>query len=132
MRTTTGGNTIAGENTIDPIEHTHADPKDGPPPRSWLDKGVARLVALAIAVALAAVLVLSLGDDVQALVRGEDPTMDENAEFRVENPATAACIEQRTGHVDGMLQDGVITQAQHASFRENAIWMCTQGVPAVR
>ena len=120
------------ENTIDPIKHTHADPKDGPPPRSWLDKGIARIVALAIAVGLALVLVLSLGDDVQALVRGDDPTMEENAEYRVDDPAIATCIEQRTGHVDGMLSDGVITEAQHASFRENAIWMCTQGLPAQR
>lgn len=120
------------ENTIDPIEHTHADPKDGPPPRSWLDRGIARLVALALAVGLALVLVLSLGDGVLALVRGEDPTADENAQFRVEDPATAACIEQRTGAVDNMLADDVITPAQHASFRENAIWMCTQGLPAQR
>ena len=121
-----------GENTIDPIEHTHADPKDGPPPRSWLDRGVARLVALAIALGLAAVLVLSLGDDVQALVRGEDPTTDETAEFRVEDPAVAECIERRGSDIDGMLSDGVITAAQHADFRERALWMCTQGVPSVR
>ena len=120
------------ENTIDPIGHTHADPKDGPPPRSWLDRGAARLVALAIAVGLALVLVLSLGDDVQALVSGEDATVDEQAEFRVDDPAIASCIEQRTGHVDGMLSDGVIDASQHASFRENAIWMCTQGLPAQR
>ena len=120
------------ENTIDPIEHTHADPADGPPPRSWLDKGIARIVALAIAVGLGLVLVLSLGDDVQALVRGEDVTMDEQAEFRVDDPAISECIAQRTGHVDGMLSEGVITEAQHTSFRENAIWMCTQGLPAQR
>ena len=114
------------ENTIDPIEHTHADPKDGPPPRSWLDRGAARLVALAIAIGLAAVLVLSLGDDVQALV-GDGGGIEE-ADLVVEDPAMQACIDQRAGDVDAMLADGILSEAQHASFRARAIQLCEAGV----
>ena len=114
------------ENTIDPIRHTHADPKDGPPPRSWLDRGAARLVALAIAVGLAAVLVLSLGDEVSALVAGQ-PNAASQTEIVVENDARALCIAQRTADVDNLLAEGVITEAQHADFSRRAGLMCETG-----
>lgn len=115
-----------GENTIDPIGHTHADPADGPPPRSWLDRGAARLVALGIAVALALVLVLSLGDEVVALVGGQENAASETA-IVVEDPAKAACIAQRTADVDALLADNVITPGQHEDFRRRASLMCETG-----
>ena len=115
------------ENTIDVRAHTHADPKDGPPPRSWLDKGVARLVAFAIAAALALALFVGLGDEVMALV-SDQPIVAEGEEAGlVDDPAVATCIEQRGGDVDRMLADGVITDAQHADFRNRAVALCRSG-----
>ena len=120
------------ENTIDPIAHTHATPADrrgadGPPPRSWLDKGVARLVALAIAVALAALLVLSLGDDVMALagygdVEGEELSPD--AQTLEADPRINACIAERVGHVERMAADGLIRPDQVADWTARAGALC--------
>lgn len=45
------------------------------------------------------------------------------------NPALAACIAERTGHVDTMLEEGVITPEQGESFRARAIQFCEQTVP---
>ena len=117
---------LAHENTIDPIRHTHADPSDGPPPRSWLDRGVARLVALAIAVGLALILVLSLGDDVVALVDGEANAPSQTA-IVVEDDARALCIAQRTADVDDLLAEQVITPEQHEDFARRAGLMCETG-----
>ena len=113
------------ENTIDPIAHTHADPKDGPPPRSWLDRGAARLVALAIAVVLGLVLVLSLGEEVVALVNGQENAASETVV--VADDARSRCIAQRTADVDKLLAERVITPAQHEDFSRRAGLMCETG-----
>ena len=115
------------ENTIDPLEHTHARPKDGPPPRSWLDKGVARLAAFAIAAVLALVLFVGLGDEVVALVSDEELGSEVGGAEIVEDPAVRTCIDQRAGDVDQMLADGVISETQHADFRNRAIQLCVTG-----
>ena len=116
------------ENTIDVARHTHADPKDGPPPRSWLDKGIARLVALGIAACLALALFVGLGDEFTALVSDEEVGDDGLRAEVVLDPAVTACIEQRGGDVDDLLATGVITEAQHADFKSRAVLMCENGV----
>ena len=126
------------ENTIDPIEHTHARPADargseGPPPRSWLDKGIARIAALVIALALAAVLVLSLGDDVLALAGLASE--DEAEETLSEDPAIASCIEERSGHVTTLQNDGLLTDAQARDWVARATALCRdapESAPNVR
>lgn len=116
------------ENTIDVMEHTHARPKDGPPPRSWLDKGLARLVALAVAAVLGILLVTTLGDEVLAVAGLSNETVGDSDEFElVEDPAVRECIEQRGGDVDTLYADGAITEAQHADFRSRAVAMCLSG-----
>ena len=115
------------ENTIDPMEHTHAHPKDGPPPRSWLDKGVARLVAFGVAAVLALVLFVGLGDEVVALVSDEELGNETGGAEIVEDAATQACIDQRAGDVDTLLADGVISDEQHRDFRNRAIQLCVTG-----
>ena len=126
------------ENTIDPIEHTHAKPadmagSDSPPPRSRLDKGVARLVALAIALALSAVLILSLGDEVLALAGvGAKEELDEGVG---EDPAIASCIAEREGHVATLRQDGLLSDAQADDWIARATALCRdvpQSAPSVR
>ena len=117
---------VTRENTIDVMEHTHARPKDGPPPRSWLDKGIARLVALALAAVLGILLVTTLGDEVLAVAGlGDDTAVAGDDDFDlVTDPAVQTCIEQRAGDVDTLYADGVITEAQHADFRSRAVAMC--------
>ena len=115
------------ENTIDVREHTHTDPRKGPPPRSWLDTVMARLVALGLAALLAIGLVAGLGDRVVALVSDEEIEPTGGAEI-VLDPAVTRCIEQRGGDVDQLLADGVITDVQHADFRRRAVQMCQDGV----
>ena len=115
------------ENTIDPIEHTHAVPadrpnSDGPPPRSWLDKGIARLVALGIAGGLALLLVLSLGDDVLALAGLNEEA--EETEQLAEDPAITACIEERSNHVATLRQDGLLSDAQADDWITRATALC--------
>ena len=116
------------ENTIDVRQHTHADPREGPPSRSWLDKGIARLVALGVAAVLGAVLILGLGDQVVAVVSDEEPAGDGPVAEIVRDPEVTACIEQRGGDIDDMLARGVITDGQHADFRARAVQMCENQV----
>ena len=119
----------ARENTIDVMEHTHRHPEDGPPPRSWLDKGIARLLALALAIGLGALLFLSMGDEVMAVAGlGPDREVCEEGQAElVDDPATALCIEQRGGDVDTLYADGAISEAQHRDFRARAVAMCRSG-----
>ena len=126
------------ENTIDPIEHTHGKPADmaghdGPPPRSWLDRGIARLVALGIAGALAAALVLSLGDDVLALAGfAVETELDDGLD---EDPTIASCIGEREGHVAQLRQDGLLSDAQAEDWIARATALCRdvpQSAPSVR
>ena len=118
------------ENTIDVAEHTHAHPEDGPPPRSWLDKGAARLVALGIAGLLGLALFLGLGDEVVALVSDEQTEAQMAGAEIVEDAGVQACIDQRAGDVDRLLADGVITDVQHEGFRSRAIQLCVTGAQA--
>ena len=114
------------ENTIDVASHTHANPKDGPAPRSWLDKGIARLLALALAVVFGALLFTQLGDELME-VAGLAPAATDADDAPVDlvaDPQVALCMEQRGGDVDEMLAQGVITEAQHTSFRNRAVRLC--------
>ena len=115
------------ENTIDVAEHTHAHPEDGPPPRSWLDKGIARLVALGIAGLLGLALFLGLGDEVVALVSDQQTEAQMDGADIIEDANVQACIDQRAGDVDQLLADGVITEVQHQGFRSRAIQLCVTG-----
>jgi len=44
----------------------------------------------------------------------------------VSNPALAACLQQRIGDVDRMKEDGILSDAQYASFRARAEELCVQ------
>lgn len=55
----------------------------------------------------------------------------EAAEVSDANPELAACIAERTGHVDRMLEDGVVSADQAASFRERAIQFCESQFPPI-
>ncbi len=45
------------------------------------------------------------------------------------NPEFIACRSERTGHVEKMLSDGVIDQAQHDQFTERAVSYCAAQFP---
>lgn len=47
-----------------------------------------------------------------------------------ENPALAACLEERLGHVKKMQEDGVIGDKQAAAFSQRATTLCNAQNPA--
>ena len=47
-----------------------------------------------------------------------------------ENPALAACLEERLGHVAQMQEDGVIGEKQAAAFSQRATSLCNVQNPS--
>ena len=94
----------------------------------------ARAIALVIGVGVLGYMFTTWGDEMQALVAAEDsaPLVTPVGEERVSkpNPALDACLEQRVGHVDQMLKDGVIGEHQHGQFAIRARQLCVAQNPA--
>jgi hypothetical protein len=96
-------------------------------PRSFADTIFARLIALAIAVLIAAILYVNWGKDIRNLASGNVPALPvlgEQAPVQTVNPGLQNCLESRVGDVDKMKADGVINDAQYASFRQRAEQLC--------
>lgn len=89
---------------------------------SALDGRAARGVAALVLVGALAALAYFHREDLFAPEAVEGP----NA-----NPELAACIAERTGHVDKMLEDGLVDADQAASFRERAVQFCESQFPPV-
>lgn len=85
--------------------------------RSFIDGPGARIVAVLVLIGVGAVLAAMHWDDVFA------PEGEAGAGL---DPAVAACIAERVGHVDRMVADGVVAAAQADSFRARAIQFCEQ------
>lgn len=92
----------------------------------------ARLIALAIAGAVAVALYLSWGAEVAAILDTGQiaalPTGDA-PEVKPQNPALDACLSKRLGDVDQMLADGVIGEAQARDFKSRAQALCIDQNP---
>ena len=101
---------------------------------SFADTTAARLIALCLALLIAIILVYNYKQDFAAMfsdsptgslpVTNVDTPQDEAA-----NPALAACLAQRIGDVDRMKEEGILSEAQYASFRANAEELCFQQNP---
>ncbi len=95
--------------------------------RSFADSIFARLIALAIAVLIGWVFYVNWADDIRALFADKGPgipIITQQTPVQTANPALQACLKQRVGDVDKMKADGVINDAQYASFRERAEQIC--------
>lgn len=101
--------------------------------RSILDTPLARLMALAIAIGIGALIYTTWQDDIRILLAGDTPTLpmvEATATPAPENPALAACLEQRIGDVEQMRSDGIIDEAQYTTFRQRAEDLCRAQNPA--
>lgn len=92
---------------------------------------IMRLLAAIIGVAIFAFLVTTWGDDMKRLAAsfsdGEStPLVQPVGEERItdENPALAACLDERLGHVAQMKAEGVINEHQSQQFAARATSLC--------
>lgn len=88
---------------------------------AFIDRPAARYVAGGIA----GLMVLLL------LVINREALFGGSAQVEVEaaNPDYVACLEERLGHVDGMVADGVITSVQAEDFKARATALCAGQFP---
>jgi hypothetical protein len=87
----------------------------------FLDTAAARVLALAVAMAAAAVIAFYHRAD---LLPKPAPGADAGL-----NPQFVACRDERVGQVDRMRSDGVIGDAQVEIFKERAIAFCAAQFP---
>lgn len=101
--------------------------------RKFVDTGIARVVALLLALLFAFLLYYHYKDDFARLASNEvEVGLPEatTASIAETNPALAQCLQKRIGDVNQMKQDGVLSQAQYASFKTRAEDLCVQQNPA--
>lgn len=98
-----------------------------------LDSTFARMLALVLAGLIAVLFYLNWSNDLANLFasRPAGPEVVEEAVPVEEiNPELAGCLKQRVGDVDNMQQEGILSDAQYADFKERAIQLCRQLHPA--
>lgn len=98
-------------------------------PRGFGDTIWARLIALAIAVALGWAFWTTWSEDVIAMIEGGPEALPIAAQNDIQeqtmaNPELEACLEKRLGDVQMMASEGVITEAQVAGFSQRATELC--------
>ncbi len=93
---------------------------------SFLDTKFARLIALALAGLAAYVLYANWAPEILETVRGKPivTVVDVSAPAKEATPALDACLTRRVGDVETMKSDGIINEAQYASFKASAIKLC--------
>ncbi len=93
---------------------------------SFLDTIWMRILALIIAILLAVFIWTNWGDYITAWFAGSEvQTEAQKAEpAKPANPELDACLEKRVGDVDGMKEQGILTEAQYAQFRARAEALC--------
>ena len=95
--------------------------------RSFADSILARLIALAIAVLIGVIFFVYWTDDIRTLMAGDEPQIPVFAEQPPVvgvNAALQNCLDQRVGDVDNMKAEGIVNDAQYASFRQRAESLC--------
>ncbi|WP_319773941.1 hypothetical protein [Breoghania sp.] len=93
-----------------------------PPARSFLDTPYARILALAVALLMAALLGWLNRDALFA------PAPVSPSAKRA-NPELEACLSERVGAVDRMRKEGVVNARQYDEFRTRAEDYCTARFP---
>ncbi len=97
--------------------------------QSALDSQFARVLALVLAGLIAILFYLNWFHDLVNLFASqpaEPQVVEEVIPVEEINPELAACLKQRVGDVDKMQQDGILSDAQYADFKERAIQLCRQ------
>lgn len=91
----------------------------------------ARFLALLIGIAILALIVVTWGEDMKKLAASftdgkELVLVQPVGEERVkdENPALAACLDERIGDVNQMRDEGVINEEQYQQFSARARALC--------
>ncbi len=95
--------------------------------RSFADTVAARLIALLIAVAIAALFVFNWSDEAEQLLTGTQPgipIIEQQVQVRPVNTGLQNCLDQRIGDVEKMRSDGLINDAKYTSFRQRAEDLC--------
>ncbi len=93
----------------------------------FADSGLARLLALFIAIAIAFLLWSNWSTDFKALLAGDDQEVSAatNAQpAKPANPELENCLAQRVGDVDRMKEEGILSESQYAAFRGRAEELC--------
>jgi len=101
---------------------TAADQSSG-----FADSNLARLLALAVAIALALLLWFNWSSDFKLLLADGDNAASTTASSepaKPANPALHACLAQRVGDVDQMKKEGILSDAQYGAFRSRAEGLC--------
>lgn len=96
-------------------------------PRSFADTTAARLISLAIAILIGALIVVYWGDDIRNLGTEQAPAIpivSQNTPDRAISTALQNCLDQRVGDVDKMKAEGVISDSQYTEFRQRAEELC--------
>lgn len=100
--------------------------------RSFSDTGLARIIALLLAVLIAYVLWANWAEDFRKLYVGTEPgtpVVSSSQPAKPVNPALQKCLEQRVGDVDRMKQEGILTDAQYTAFKGRAMGLCAAQNP---
>ncbi|MDF1776841.1 MAG: hypothetical protein P1V13_12470 [Rhizobiaceae bacterium] len=95
--------------------------------RSFWDTPYARLLALVVAALIAFLLYSNWANDIGKLLSGDAgpiPIAAKPSPVTETNPALANCLEKRVGDVEQMKQEGIINDAQYASFKARATDLC--------
>lgn len=97
----------------------------------------ARLIAFVLGFAILVTMWVKWGDEMQelgAFLTGDAaraPIINQAGKQRVteQNAALTTCLNERIGHVDQMLKDGVISDTQHEQFAARASALCRSQNP---
>ena len=95
--------------------------------KSFGDTGLARLLALLIAILLGYLLWSNWSSDFKALFAGSDKSaavVSTSEPAKPANPALQECLTQRVGDVDRMKEEGILSEAQYDAFRGRAQELC--------
>ena len=99
---------------------------------SFVDTIIARLIALVIGLLIAFFIWSKWSTDIQMVFSGDAETTEVvsvNQPAKPANAALDACLAQRLGDVDGMKEDGIISDAQYEAFSKRARGLCVAQNP---
>ena len=99
----------------------------------FLNSNAARIVAAILALLIAALWFYNYQEDFSRLMAGDNANeLPQASSLAAEdaNPALAACLKKRVADVDQMKADGLLSEADYATFRARAEELCIQQNPA--